>query len=226
VRSEGYDYARQLAADSLADDDPTGWFERLYADAESGKAQLPWGGAPHRLLVEWAQSRGIEGQGRRALVVGCGLGDDAEYVAGLGYHTVAFDVAASAIQAARRRFPNSQVRYVVADLLNPPTTWRHSFALVVEVFTLQVLPDLPRWRAISQLGHLVGPGGTLIVIARMSGEHDERHPPWPLTRAEIDAFTTTGLDPIRIEHLHDTDTPGVHRWRAEFVRPPLPGPPG
>ncbi len=82
---------------------------------------MPWDrGGPHRMLVGWARERGISGTGHRALVVGCGLGDDAEYIAGLGFGTVAFDISASAIRAARRRYPGSNLRYVVADLLDPP----------------------------------------------------------------------------------------------------------
>ncbi len=218
-RPEPYEYARRLAAGSLARGDPVGWFERLYAEAGAGEALVPWGGAPSRLLAEWARQRGLRGLGRRALVVGCGLGDDAEYVAALGFDTVAFDVASSAIQAARRRFPGSDVRYVVADLLAPPPGWRQGFELVVEVHTLQVLPDPPRRQAITQVGRMVRPGGTLIVIARAADANDERHPPWPLTRAEVEAFTTSGLRPVRIEDVRDEQAPPVRRWRAEFARP-------
>src|SRR5262249_51551877 len=114
---EPYEHARRLAADSLSRGDPVGWFERLYAQAAAGEALVPGGGGPSRLLATWARRRRLRGGGRRALVVGCGLGDDAEYIAALGFDTVAFDVAASAIQAARRRFPSSSVRYLVADLM-------------------------------------------------------------------------------------------------------------
>ena len=55
-----------------------------------------------------------------ALVVGCGLGDDAEFIAGLGFSVVAFDISASAIAAAQQRFPQSTVRYRVADLMAAP----------------------------------------------------------------------------------------------------------
>jgi uridine phosphorylase/SAM-dependent methyltransferase len=221
---EPYEHARHLAADSLARSDPVGWFERLYAQAAAGEALVPWGGAPNRMLVTWARRRRLQGGGRRALVVGCGLGDDAEYIAALGFDTVAFDVAASAIQAAQRRFPSSSVRYVVANLMTPPPGWRQGFDLVVEVYTLQVLPEPPRRQAITQIGHMVRPGGTLIVIARAAGQNEGRHPPWPLTRAEVESFTASGLRPVRIEELLDEQTPTARRWRAEFIRPGHPDP--
>jgi precorrin-2 dehydrogenase / sirohydrochlorin ferrochelatase len=55
------------------DEDPFGWFERLYAEVEDGSAVAPWDrGAPHPLLVDWVEARALDGAGRRALVVGAG----------------------------------------------------------------------------------------------------------------------------------------------------------
>jgi SAM-dependent methyltransferase len=212
--------ARRLAADSLAVRDPTGWFERLYAAAEDGAAVVPWDrGAPHPLLVEWAGAREPEGGGRRAVVVGCGLGADAEHIAGRGFDTLAFDVSATAVRTARRRFPASDVEYVTADLLDPPADWREAFDLVVEILTVQSLPDPPRREAIGRVRDMVGPGGTLIVVASARDEGPVEGPPWPLTRGEVAAFATGGLEPVRIEDIADASEPPLRRWRAEFRRP-------
>jgi SAM-dependent methyltransferase len=213
--------AGRLAADSIAAGDPTGWFERLYTAAEAGQTAVPWDrGEPSRYLTQWAASCALAGVGRHALVVGCGLGDDAEFVAGLGFDTVAFDIAPTAIAAARRRVPGSAVRYQVADLLAPPAAWHHAFDLVVESMTLQALPDPPRRDAIARLGDLVAPGGTLIVIARAREPGQTvKGPPWALSRPEIDALADGGLEPVRIEDLTDPRMPWPRRWRAEFRRP-------
>ena len=210
--------ARSLAGESLGAGDATGWFERLYAAAEAEDGVVPWDrGAPHRILVQWAEARGLSGGGRRALVVGSGTGDDAEYISGLGFDTVAFDISSSAVRAALRRYPGTDVQYVVADLLDPPAAWQQAFDLVVESLTLQALPDPPRRDAIRRIGELVAPGGTLIVNerARDAGDPDDG-PPWALTRAEIDAITASGLQPVRIE---DVPEPPGRRWRAEYRRP-------
>lgn len=201
-------------------DDPTGWFERLYVRAEAGEAIVPWArDEPNRLLVEWTRARGLAGDGRRALVVGTGLGDDAEHVASLGFDTVAFDIAPTAIAVARRRFPASSVQYLVADLLNPPAAWRGGFDFVLESITVQALPPSLHPPATAVVADLVAPGGTLLVIsaAREPDEHVDG-PPWPLTREEIDAFAADGLSPVRVEELRDASDPGVRRWRAEYER--------
>jgi pimeloyl-ACP methyl ester carboxylesterase len=201
---------------------PTGWFDRLYGAAAAGEVPMPWDRTePHPLLTQWAQGRQLTGTGQRAVVVGCSLGADAEYVSGIGFDAVAFDVADTAIQLARQRFPGSTVHYVVADLLHLPDMWWGAFDLVVEINTVQALPDPPRRQAIVNVGRLVAAGGTLIVIAAVYDERDSSAgaPPWPLSRTEIDAFATDGLTPIRIEQLPDPRRPSEQRWRAEFNRP-------
>ena len=113
--------ADRLAARSLGAADPTGWFDRLYASAVHGAVDRPWDRAePQPLLTRWSDERHVRGPGRTAVVVGCGLGADARFVAGLGFATTAFDVAPTAIEVARSRDPDRTVDYRVADLLALP----------------------------------------------------------------------------------------------------------
>lgn len=211
--------ARRLASASLDVGDPTGWFDRLYGAAQHGDAVIPWDrGQAHPLLVEWATARELKGAGRSALVVGGGPGHDAEFISELGFDTVAFDVAESAVEAARRRFPGSSVRYRTADLLEPPAEWQRAFDLVIESYTVQSLPAEYRQRATTNVAELVASDGTLLVIAAVRADHvagpdpaGEVGPPWPLSRAEVDAFAADGVRPVRIEDIEG-------RWRAEFHR--------
>ncbi len=211
---------RGSEAESLPDDHPTAWFERLYVRAEAGEAIVPWArDEPNRLLTQWTRKRGLAGEDRRALVVGSGLGDDAECVASLGFDTVAFDIAPTAIAVARRRFPASPVHYHVADLLDPPAAWRGAVDFVLESITVQALPPSLHPSAIAAVAGLVAPGGTLLVLsaARETAEPADG-PPWPLTREEIDTFAAHNLSPVRVEELRDESTPGIRRWRAEYER--------
>jgi SAM-dependent methyltransferase len=204
---------------SGGDREATAWFERLYAAAANGDAVIPWDkGAPHPLLAGWVRAARPDGRGRRALVVGAGLGHDAELLAGLGFEAVAFDISPTAVRTARALHPGSRVEYVTADLLDPPSAWRGAFDLVVEVITVQALPEPLRAQAIANVAAMVAPGGVLLVIsaAREAAEHVDG-PPWPLTRAEIDAFAAGDLEPVRVEDLRDAR---VRRWRAELRRPP------
>jgi SAM-dependent methyltransferase len=215
------EHSRRIAAESLADDDPTRWFERLYAAAEQGDAVVPWDRwTPQQLLVDWAAGRDLVGEGRKAVVVGSGYGRDAEYIAGLGFRTVAFDISQTAVDATRRRFPDSDVKYVTATVLDLPAEWRGKFDLVVESITVQSLPPELHRQAIDQIGRLVAPGGRLIVIAAAREDGVQvQQPPWPLTRAEIESFAADGLRTVSIEEFPDANEPDLHRWLAEFERP-------
>jgi SAM-dependent methyltransferase len=197
-------------------DDPTGWFEPLYAAAERGEREVPWDrDEPRDLLVEWASGRGLDGSGLGALVVGCGFGADAEYLSSLGFDVTAFDVAPTAVRGAQERHPGSSVDYVVANLLDPPRAWAEAFAFVFEALTVQSLPQSVRSHAIARVGAFVAPRGTLLVVAAARDEADGavEGPPWPLTRAEVDSFARGGLEAARVEALPE------RRWRAEFHRP-------
>ena len=175
--------ARALARESIARGDVTGWFEQLYVESERDGFAISWVDlAPNPHLVDWL-SRHPAHRGR-ALVVGCGYGDDAELLASRGLQVVAFDVAPSAVDRCRGRFPESSVRYEVADVLAPPSEWSGAFDFVIEAYTVQVLPGEARPTCARSIGGFVAPGGTLLVVARSRGPQDpEELMPWPLTRA-------------------------------------------
>ncbi|MEP7089063.1 MAG: class I SAM-dependent methyltransferase [Nocardioidaceae bacterium] len=207
--------AGELSAESYAQGEPTRWFDRLYAAGEAGEISMPWErDEPHRLLRLWTQAQALHGEGRRAVVVGCGLGADAEHLARLGFETVGFDVSGTAVRLARGRHPDTAVDYRVADLLDLPVQWRDAFDLVVEVFTVQALPDPPRAAAIRAVSTLVAPGGTLLAIAfrRVDGDDPDAGPPFPLDRATMDSLAG---DHLRIFAAEELDGP---LWRVVYDR--------
>ena len=121
--------ARELARDAIARGDATGWFEQLYVESERDGLAISWVDlAPNPYLVEWLERKPTPPRGR-ALVVGCGYGDDAEFLAGRGLEVTAFDIAPSAVARCRSRFPGSRVRYLAADALRPPADWVAAFDL-------------------------------------------------------------------------------------------------
>jgi 2-polyprenyl-3-methyl-5-hydroxy-6-metoxy-1,4-benzoquinol methylase len=208
-------FYKRAAAESFAADDATGWFERVYAAAEAGEAIVPWDHhEPEPLLVSWAEARGLDGAGLRALVVGCGLGDDAEFLAGLGFSVVAFDISATAIEAARRRWPASSVAYERADLFAAPAEWVRGFEFVLEHATVQALPESIRPQAIRAITEFVGPGGTLLAIlrARLDDEPARELPPFTLVRGELEAFGDNGLTVVRLDRADE------RHWVGEFTR--------
>ena len=201
----------------MSEHEDTAWFERLYAAAEAGDAEVPWDrGGPNPVLEQWVRERGLDGAGRRALVIGTALGDDAELLSARGYAVTAFDVSPTAIEGARRRFPGSSVDYRVADLLELPPEFVGAFDLVAECITVQALPVSLRARAIGAIASTVAVGGTLVVVSGIwDGDGPRDGPPWPLTRAELDQFEET-LRPVDVGVAR---VGAEARWRGEYVRP-------
>ena len=214
--------ADRLSARALSRDDPTGWFEQLYAEAAAGSAVVPWDRAQPQYLVEgWLREHADRAVGQGALVVGCGFGRDSESAAQLGWDVTAFDISATAVAQAGLRHPDSPVTYVAADLLDPPTQWRRAFDLVVESMNVQALPLPLRRTACAQVASFVGAGGRLLVVAaaRPGEDTDVSGPPWPFSRSDIDAFSVDGMDLVTVDLIPDPAAPDVQRWRAEFRRP-------
>jgi len=208
-------HTRNLAADAVAANDPTAWFDRLYVQANEGQATVPWDHEqPQQLLVDWAEQHGISGHGEPALVIGAGLGRDAEYVAGLGFSTTAFDISETAVETARQRHPDSTVDYRVANLLELPPDWLGRFDFVFESLTVQSLPQPPRHTAIARVRELLRPGGTLLVVANARDEGAEvEGPPWPLTPSEVTLFAGDDVTVTATERITDDNDPAIQRWR-------------
>jgi len=214
------DEVRRLASESIARGDATGWFEDLYRRAEGSWSRIPWADlVANPYLIEWLESPAAPAPGGSCLVVGCGLGDDAEALDARGFDVVAFDVSETAIDGCRARFPSSRVDYVVADALAPPPAWAGRFALVFESYTLQVLPPDARAVAVAALASVVSRDGHLLVLCRArEPDEPEGQLPWPLARAELDAFRAHGLVELAFEDFLDRESPPVRRFRALYRR--------
>ena len=89
---------KQLTEEFTKKGDPAGWFETLYQAAQGKEEAIPWAHmTANPRLLEWAAHHHLSGEGRNALVVGCGLGDDAEALASLGFAVTAFEVSPEAL---------------------------------------------------------------------------------------------------------------------------------
>ena len=209
---------RELASEYQKRGDALGWFDALYRQAAGKPDEIPWAELrPNPYLVQWLDNAALTP--RNALVIGCGLGDDAELLSSRGWTTTAFDISPEAIRWARRRFPQSKTNDQVASVLDPPPDWRRKFDLIVEIFTLQAMPRPLHLQAIPKIADLLAPGGRLFVFARAREESDPPGTmPWPLTENELRGFEKLGLSCKSFEDFLDAENPPVRRFRAIFSR--------
>lgn len=213
----------RLAAEAIDAGDATGWFDEVYKAADSDASRIPWADQkPNPWLIEWLERDQPSGSGSSAVVVGCGLGDDAEELARRGFEVMGFDISETAIGWAKRRFPDSQVQYRAADLFSLPASFEQAFDFVFEAYTLQPLPEALRSTAIASVASLAAPGGTILVVTR-GRENDEplaEPPPWPLSKAELAAFERAGMLLDTFDDFFDPERdPPIRRFRAKYIRP-------
>lgn len=207
---------REIFQETTARGDLTGGFEQLYSEAKQNPDAIPWADLaanPH--LLEWLEREDINGTGKTVVVVGCGLGDDAEALAKRGFTVTAFDISNSAVEWCKKRFPETKVQYINADLFQTPKDW--AFDFVFECYTIQSLPLALRPKAIEAVAGLVAPDGHLLAIGRLVSLPEEQvGMPWPLLRSELDLFKSYGLTEGSFEDF--IDSTGTRRFQVEYQR--------
>ena len=214
--------ARELAAGFAEKGDSFGWFDEFYKEAAGNNEQIPWADLePNRFFKDWAERNNLKGNGRKALVVGCGLGDDAIYLDDLGFSVTAFDISSTAIEWAKRLHRERDIQFEIADLFQPFRGWLGGFEFVLEIYTIQPLPLEMRPGVIDAIASFVAPKGELVLVTR--GRDDDEVPaelPWPLSRKDLSKFEANGLLQTDFnEVFEEEDGEPVKRFVVAYRRP-------
>jgi SAM-dependent methyltransferase len=214
--------ARELAAEFADRGDSFGWFDAFYKEAAGDNEQIPWADLePNKFFRTWVEDVGLKGNGRTALVVGCGLGDDAKYLRDLGFQVTGFDISPTAIEWAKRLHKDTDIRFEVADLFDPLREWLGAFDFVLEIYTIQPLPLEMREKVIDAVAAFVAPEGELLVVTR--GREDDEEPvelPWPLSRKDLSRFETHGLVQADFRIFDGDEDPPVPRFVVQYRKNP------
>lgn len=212
-----------LAQESLQRSEPSGWFDHIYQQAGNDANLVPWAKMqPYPYFHHWLNQLPPNNLlGLNSLVIGCGLGDDAEALANLGIENItAFDISPHAIAWCKKRFPNSKVNYVVADLFNLNAQWNKKFDFVYECRNIQALPLNVRTEVIINIANLVANNGILLVINYFR-DHDQEltdSPPWPLSKQEFDLFKKLGLKEKKINTYFETKNNENKIRMVEYIK--------
>jgi SAM-dependent methyltransferase len=213
---------RKIASEHYKKGDALGWFEALYKEADGNNEIIPWADLePNRYLRSWAEANDLAGNGRKALVVGCGLGDDARYLDDLGFNVTGFDISPTAIEWAKRIHSDRDIRFELMDLFHPFRRWLGAFEFVLEVYTIQPLPISMREKTIDSIAAFVAPGGELLVVNRGREDDDELDElPWPVSRKELEGFEQAGLEQVDFEvMLDESEDEPAPRFVLRYKRP-------
>lgn len=122
---------------------------------------------PDANLRDWAE-RGLlpGGSGRTALDVGCGLGRNTTFLAGLGYHATGVDLSPYAVQVARSRDPRPTFHEV--DVLRQPIPGG-PFEVVYDSGCFHHLPPHRRLSYLTTLSGVLKPGGLFGICTFAAG---------------------------------------------------------
>ena len=211
---------KEIQAEFAEKGDALGWFEALYEEAAGDNEKIPWADlAPNKFLARFAEKTNLRGNNRNALVVGCGLGDDARFLHDLGFKVTAFDISKTAIDWARKLHADTDIRFFTFDLFNTPNEWFQAFEYVLEVYTIQPLPLEMRPKVIDAISNFVEFKGKLLVVTR--GREDDEIPPelpWALSRKDLSRFEANKLKQIYFEEMLGDEEEPIKRFVVEYEK--------
>ncbi|MFI6211412.1 class I SAM-dependent methyltransferase [Nocardia brasiliensis] len=146
--------------------------------------RLPWEiDRPQPLLVEFERSGRVTGD---VLDIGCGPGDTAIYLAGLGYQVTGLDFAPTAIEKARARAAERDVTvaFAVADATELGG-YDNRFDTVVSSALAHCLDPEQRKAHVAALHRVMRPGARLFQLCFSEGPHSVGYAPYAVGEDEL-----------------------------------------
>jgi len=135
------------------------WFDGLYQENKDTHENIPWARQAVNPLLQSYLDEEDAHQGK-ALVIGCGLGDDAMALAEAGYDVTGIDVSKTALDLAKARFPNTSIDFKKQDIFD----YEETFDFVFEAFTIQSLPVEFREKMVKAVVNTIAKGGKLLLV--------------------------------------------------------------
>ncbi|WAM22758.1 MAG: methyltransferase domain-containing protein (plasmid) [Candidatus Methanoperedens sp.] len=179
----------------------------------------PWDiGRPQKEFVRLAEEREISG---RVLDVGSGTGENALYLASVGFEVWGIDAAQSAIKIAKEKAKERgiAVNLLVSDALKLQLL-KNNFDTVIDSGLFHVFSDEERPIFAASLSSALYPGGKYFMLC--FSEHEPgTYGPRRVTQAEIRAAFSKGwkINYIREAVLETTfGSEGVKAWLSSISR--------
>jgi SAM-dependent methyltransferase len=159
----------------------------------------------------------------RALELGCGAGASAVWLAQQGFDVTALDLSPLAIERASRRAQDAgvQVRFLVADVLQPPAELAGPFAFFFDRGCYHAVRREDPTAYLETLHRLTGPGALGLVLAGNAREPRQPGPPTVTEeqiRAELGSlFEVVHLREFRFDQV-EADGSRVLGWSCLLRR--------
>lgn len=184
-------------------DQSDNFFENVYQNADKNDlSSIPWATLkPNRHLEAYLKKHETV-QSKSALVIGCGLGDDAHALAEAGYSVDAIDISQTAISIAKERFGSEDIAFCIEDIFFLPKEMSGKYDLVFESRTIQSLHPEHKKQLMQIIAGLLAPQGELLLHANIQDDvHSFCGPPWPLYRSDLQVFKEHDLEVIQQDEI-------------------------
>lgn len=193
------------------------WFNDLYEEHKENHENIPWARQAVNPLLETYLHDETQTHKGKALVIGCGLGDDAHALELAGYEVVAIDVSKVALELAAKKFTDSRVAFEVQDIFDMPPKYHEHFDFVFEALTIQSLPLEFREKMINAIVDTLAPNAKLLLVAH-ERDNEFSGPPWPLTKDEVDLFKMFGLKELAFDIHKEESKISNNRFRVLYQK--------
>ena len=193
------------------------FFENIYKKSQGNEEKVPWAEMQtDKYLKEYLEMHCGEG---KAIVIGCGLGDDAAALEEAGFEVTAIDISKTAIQWAKERYDYTDINFLVQDIFDLPLQMLGEYDFVFESRTIQSLPIQHRDKIISCISTLMAPKAKALVIAngKQEGEKFEG-PPWPLEYNELRLFENHGCKELEFSIFESDNKTSKLKFRALYEK--------
>jgi len=193
------------------------FFENIYKESQGDEEKVPWAEMQtDKYLSEYLEMN--LGQGT-AIVIGCGLGDDAAALEEAGFTVTAIDISKTAINWAKARYDYTDINFFVQDIFELPSDMLGQYDFIFESRTIQSLPLKFRDRIIKAISSLMAPKAKALVIAngKQAGEKFDG-PPWPLEYNELRLFENHGCKELEFSIFESDNKTSKLKFRALYQK--------
>ena len=193
------------------------FFENMYAESQGDESKIPWAQMKtDDFLKEYLKSNKCEG---KAIVIGCGLGDDAIALEMAGFDVTAIDISETAIKWAKERFNESNVDFRVQDIFKLPREMLAQYDFVFESRTIQSLAIELRDEVIKAISSLMSPKAKILVVANAKDDGEKTDgPPWPLESKEVRYFSKYGCEELEFDRYEVDSSVSRFKFRALYKK--------
>ena len=191
------------------------FFENIYKESKGNEENIPWAEMQtDKFLQEYLEMNLGEG---KAIVIGCGLGDDAYALEEAGFEVTAIDISETAVNWAKERYDYCDINFQVQDIFNLPKEMLGEYNFIFESRTIQSLPLEYRNKIIQAISSLMAPDAKALVIANGKQEGEKFDgPPWPLEYNELRLFENHGCKELEFSIFEAEDKISRLKFRALY----------